>query len=201
MFKRWLVLSVALMGLACAEPSGRPTDGTPSKSDQGFRQTAAEFTPEVQTFVLVTPDEVARERAKGDPPRSLRFRSLGHGKAGVPEIVLVSPASLTNISSPFNIELKFLPKWPSKIVRDSLLVLYGFFALNVTDRLTKHAEVTSSGILVKGAELPPGSSDGVSADKAMATLRAIVGDWRRKNPRVFMEPPRTARHQDGWNNA
>jgi len=55
--------------------------------------------------------------------------------------------------------------------------------------------------LVGTAELPAGSADGVSAEKSMAQLRTIVGDWRRKNPRVFMEPPRTARHPDGWNNA
>ncbi len=56
-------------------------------------------------------------------------------------------------------------------------------------------------VLVGATELPAGSSNGVSTDESMAALRAIVGDWRRKNPRVFMEPPRTARHQDGWNNA
>jgi hypothetical protein len=47
----------------------------------------------------------------------------------------------------------------------------------------------------------PGGGAGVSADESLAALRAIVGDWKRKNPRVFMEPPRTARHPDGWNNA
>jgi len=55
--------------------------------------------------------------------------------------------------------------------------------------------------LVGAAPLPAGSGDGISADECLAELRAIVADWRRKNPRVFMEPPRTARHPDGWNNA
>lgn len=41
----------------------------------------------------------------------------------------------------------------------------------------------------------------VSPEDCMAALRAIVADWRRNNARVFMEPPRVARHPDGWNNA
>jgi hypothetical protein len=55
--------------------------------------------------------------------------------------------------------------------------------------------------LIGTAELPAGSGNGVSADESLSALRAIVADWKRKNPRVFMEPPRTARHPDGWNNA
>ena len=55
-------------------------------------------------------------------------------------------------------------------------------------------------VLIGEAEVP-GGGGGVSADESLAALRAIVADWKRKNPRVFMEPPRTARHQDGWNNA
>lgn len=105
-------------------------------------------------FVLVTPEEVAREQAKGQPPLA---RSLIKRDTGGPEIVLVSPPSLENILSPLDIELRFLPKAPSKIARDSLRVLYGFFEFNVTDRLTGHAEVTPSGILAKDAVLPAGS--------------------------------------------
>ena len=117
----------------------------------------AAFAPASQAFVLVSPDEVARERAKGDPMGSLRFRGSGKEESEAPEIVLVNPVTLTNIPSPLNIELKFLPKSPSKIVHDSLRVLYGFFGFNVTDRLTGHAEITPSGILARDATLPPGS--------------------------------------------
>ena len=114
----------------------------------------AALTTASQAFVLVSPDEVANERAKGKPPltRGLTIRSTGG-----PEIVLVSPRSLQNIPSPLDIELRFLPSSPSKIARDSLRVLYGFFGFNVTDRLIKHAEVTPSGILARGATLPAGS--------------------------------------------
>lgn len=105
-------------------------------------------------FVLVSPEEVALERAKGGPPLARGFtKSDTEG----PEIVLVRPSSLANIPSPLDIELRFLPKAPSKIVRKSLRVLYGFFELNVTDRLIEHAELTGSGILAKDAALPAGS--------------------------------------------
>ena len=56
-------------------------------------------------------------------------------------------------------------------------------------------------VLVGQQEVAEGAGSGVSADESIAALRAIVADWKRKNPRIFMEPPRTARHQDGWNNA
>ncbi len=105
-------------------------------------------------FVLVSPDEVARERSRGEPPR---VRGSARGDIGGPEIVLVNPRSLQNNPSPLDIELRFLPNPPSKIVRGSLRVLYGFFGFDVTDRMTRHAEVTPSGILAKNAELPAGS--------------------------------------------
>ncbi len=47
----------------------------------------------------------------------------------------------------------------------------------------------------------PAQLAGASEDEALAALRAIVAHWRERNPRVFMEPPRTARHPDGWNNS
>jgi len=50
-----------------------------------------------------------------------------------------------------------------------------------------------------GAE--PLAKGSASADECIAALRAIVADWRRRNARVYMEPPRVARHPDGWNNA
>jgi len=56
-------------------------------------------------------------------------------------------------------------------------------------------------VLVGQEDAPPATDDGVTAGEALDALRAIVRDWRRRNARVDMEPPRTARHPDGWNNA
>ncbi len=97
-----------------------------------------------RAFTLVSPDEVARERAKGDPPR---LRGAAKGDIGGPEIVLVTPSGLQSIPSPLDIELRFVPKAPSYIVADSLRARYGFFGFDITDRLTKNAKVTPSGIL------------------------------------------------------
>jgi hypothetical protein len=114
----------------------------------------AALTTEARAFVLVSEEEVAREQARGEPPR---VRGFLKGDKGGPEIVLIRPGSLKNIVSPLDIELRFRSKAPSKIVGDSLRVLYGFFGLDLTDRLTRHADVTTSGVLAKDAELPAGS--------------------------------------------
>ena len=76
---------------------------------------------------------------------------------GPPKIILVSPRSLRGVSSPLEIELRFLTSPDSKILRDSIRVLYGFFGFDITDRLTKNADVTPTGILAKEADLPSGS--------------------------------------------
>lgn len=67
------------------------------------------------------------------------------------------PGSPGRVRSPLDIELKFILKPPAKIVHDSLPVLYGFFGLDFTDRLTKHADLTPAGIVAKDASLPAGS--------------------------------------------
>ena len=107
-----------------------------------------------RAFTLVSPDEVARERAKGVPPQ---VRGAAKGDIGGPQIVLVAPNGMKTIPSPLDIELRFIPKAPSKIIRESLRARYGFFGFDVTDRLTKHAKVTQSGILAENADLPAGS--------------------------------------------
>ncbi len=76
---------------------------------------------------------------------------------GPPEIILVSPRSLKGVSSPFEIELRFRTSPHSKIVLGSIRVLYGFFEFDITDRLTRNAIVSPSGILAKNADLPSGS--------------------------------------------
>jgi hypothetical protein len=76
---------------------------------------------------------------------------------GPPKIILVSPRSLKGVSSPFEIELRFLASPHSKILRDSIRVLYGFFEFDIADRLTRNAVVSLSGILAKNADLPSGS--------------------------------------------
>ena len=134
----------------------------------------ATLTTPSRAFVLVSPEEVARERLRGEPPR-VRGSARG-GDFGGPEIVLVNPHSLKNIPSPLDIELRFMPNPPSRIVRDSLRVLYGFFGTNITDRITKHAEVTPSGLLAKNAKLPAGShSIPIEISDKRVTMNTVAG--------------------------
>jgi hypothetical protein len=124
-------------------------------------------------FTLVTPDEAARERARGDAPR---VRGYAKGDIGGPAIVLVQPDKLKNLLSPMDIVLRFLPKAPSKIVRESFRARYGFFGIDVTDRLTQNAEVTPSGIRANDAELPAGSHSitiEISDDRARVGRRTF----------------------------
>jgi hypothetical protein len=114
----------------------------------------AASTSSLQAFSLITQDEAARERMKG---KTRGFSAASSGNSGRPQIFLVSPSKLSGIPSPLDIELRFIPAAPSKIVGKSFRALYGFCAFDVTDRLTKHAEVTPTGILAKNAELPGGS--------------------------------------------
>lgn len=106
-------------------------------------------------FVLVTPDEVARERQLGStaPSRSLDAKRDPQS----PEIVLIRPAIPHDILSPTDIELRFLAKDQAQVDMRTLRVLYGMFGINITSRLLKYASLTDSGMVAKEASLPAGS--------------------------------------------
>ena len=107
-----------------------------------------------RSFALITSDEYNRERER---PATV-FRSLGPPRdSQSPDIILVRPTSLSAISSPTDIELRFLPKDQARIEMRSLRVLYGTFGINVADRLIKHATVTDTGVVAREARLPAGS--------------------------------------------
>ncbi len=108
-----------------------------------------------RAFVLVTPEEFAREQQKRDvaPSRSLDVKR----EAQSPDIVLVRPAASHDILSPTDIELRFLAKDQAQVDMRTLRVLYGMFGINITARLLKHASLTESGIVAKEASLPAGS--------------------------------------------
>ncbi len=64
-----------------------------------------------------------------------------------------------------------------------------------TGRVSAHAMAALLG------RAPIETGGAVAAADCLAALREIVAAWREKNARVFMEPPRVARHPDGHNNA
>ncbi len=112
------------------------------------------LTTAAQALDSKSPDETSRESIAATV---LQMRTSGDQGNGMPEIVLVSPRLPMKISSPIDIELRFLAMPPAKIVRGSLRILYGFFGFDITERLTKDAEVTQFGIVAKNADLPAGS--------------------------------------------
>ena len=73
-----------------------------------------------------------------------------------PKIELVSPNLDSTISSPTQIQLKFLPKTPATTKPETFRILYGTFQIDITDRLLKVATVTPQGINVPEAKLPSG---------------------------------------------
>ena len=73
-----------------------------------------------------------------------------------PKIELVSPKLDSTISSPTQIQLKFLPKTPATTKPETFRILYGTFQIDITDRLLKVATVTPEGINVPDAKLPNG---------------------------------------------
>jgi hypothetical protein len=73
-----------------------------------------------------------------------------------PKIELVSPKLDSAISSPTQIQLKFLPKNPATTKPETFRILYGTFQIDITERLLKVATVTPQGINVPEAKLPNG---------------------------------------------
>ena len=106
-----------------------------------------------RAFVLVTPEEFAREQRDAAPSRSLEAKREPQS----PDIVLVQPAAPHDIMSPADIELRFLAKDQAQVDMRTLRVLYGMFGINITARLLKYASITNSGIVAKEASLPVGA--------------------------------------------
>ncbi len=134
MTKHLFLLITLLVGAGCASDA-------PQRGQRGF--------------VLVTPSEVARERQMQDsaPSRSAEAKRDSQS----PDIMLIRPASLHDIASPTDIELRFRAKDEAHVELRTLRVLYGMFGIDITPRLLKHATITESGILAKEANLPAGS--------------------------------------------
>ena len=141
----------------------------------------AALTMAAQAFDPESPVQTARERVGTNV---LQLLGSGDRDDGMPEIILVSPRLPIVVSSPLDIELRFLTTPPSKIVRGSVRVLYGLFDLDITDRLTANAEVTQFGILAKNAVLPAGSHSitiEVSDDRNRIARKTFVFEIKNEN--------------------
>jgi hypothetical protein len=88
--------------------------------------------------------------------------------------------------------------WPVQVDLDETVLEMRVYTGRQTIATGRVAPEVMSAVL---GRTPIDAGGAVSADDCIAALREIVGDWRSRNARVHMEPPRVARHPDGWNNA
>ena len=103
-------------------------------------------------FVLVTLEEYAHDQAS-----KIRYKALVVPETGAPTIEIVEPQQQSAIKVPINIHIRFTAVDDAHIVVDTVRVLYGWLRIDITERIRKHAAVTSTGIIADNAELPTGS--------------------------------------------
>jgi hypothetical protein len=104
-----------------------------------------------QSHFLVSEEEMVKSNAN-----KVFFYPKSAISPDAPKIELVSPKLDSTISSPTQIELKFLPKTPATTKPETFRILYGTFQIDITERLLKVATVTPQGINVPEAKLPNG---------------------------------------------
>jgi hypothetical protein len=104
-----------------------------------------------QSLFLVTEEEMVASNANKN-----FFYPKSTISPDAPKIELITPKLDTAITSPTQIQLRFLPKTPATTKPDTFRVLYGTFQIDITDRLMKVATVTAQGLTVPEAKLPSG---------------------------------------------
>lgn len=103
-------------------------------------------------FALITPQEYARELDS-----TIRYKALAIPEPGAPKIELVEPREKDAITVPIKIHIAFKSEDDAHIVVDTVRILYGWLGIDITERIRRHAEITSLGITAENAELPLGS--------------------------------------------
>jgi hypothetical protein len=112
-------------------------------------------TPAEGTHWLVTPAEVAAERAAVAAAPPMVAGAPGAERV-LPRIDVLAPAIDRAISSPFPVQLRFVPSEGAQIVRDSFRALYGVLKLDITRRLVEHARFDADGLALAQAPVPSG---------------------------------------------
>jgi hypothetical protein len=104
--------------------------------------------------VLVTPSEAREFQGEGGyyEPMPLRARSIVPGI----EILRPQPAPELKVRSPFVLAAQFKATGDAAIVPSTFKVLYGAQRVDITERITRFAQVTPEGFSLERAQLPPG---------------------------------------------
>jgi len=105
-----------------------------------------------QPLMLVTEEEMVSSNQNKS-----RFTPKATGVPNAPSIDLLAPQLGSSVSSPTQIDLKFLPKNPAAVKPETFKAFYGTFQVDITSRLLKVAKVTTQGVNVPEASLPKGS--------------------------------------------
>jgi hypothetical protein len=115
--------------------------------------TAAQFAlvNRATAWVLITGEEAEKE---SKAPQV--FGERAQAEAGAPKIVVEEPDPTKPIKAPITIRIKFEPQGDAKIDPSSFRATYGFFALDITQRIIENAKVTTTGIVATNANIPPG---------------------------------------------
>jgi len=108
-------------------------------------RTASKVPQDRQTAAVVAP-------AAANSTKTARPAADGAG----PSIILLQPSLSAITRGPVDIQVRFLASQGSRINVKSLRVLYGWFGIDVTDKLLEHARVTADGFFAKDTDLPSG---------------------------------------------
>jgi hypothetical protein len=100
---------------------------------------------------LVTNEEFSREQAAPHIEESFALPPQG-----VPDIEIDQPDQTKPIKSPVTIRISFRAQDGALIDRSSFRVTYGWFGIDITQRILEHAQLTSQGITAADAQLPSG---------------------------------------------
>ncbi len=104
-------------------------------------------------MVLIKPQEAAMANAPAEAERPVSILEAEEKKG--PDIIVKSPKSGETYVLPLKVEMKFVPKFETKIDLASLEVIYvKVFNIDITERVKPFA--TEEGILIPEAKIPRG---------------------------------------------
>lgn len=103
-------------------------------------------------FELITVEEAAQN---AHPPADF---SLPKAALAVkPPSIVVHQPNTRHLTSPFDIDIRFVPEPGSRVRPDTLRILYGWMAVDITDRVRQWGTtISAQGITAKGATVPSG---------------------------------------------
>jgi hypothetical protein len=100
---------------------------------------------------LATEEEFQRENSA-----SLAPKPATPSQPDAPIITVDQPDASNPVKSPVSIRISFHPQGSAAINVKSLRITYGFFGIDVTNRIVEHAQLTASGLSADNAQLPAG---------------------------------------------